>query len=313
MKYGFVIILYFSLVSSLQAQYTREEYIRKYQLLAIEEMGRSGIPASIKMGQAILESGNGNSQLSRNSNNHFGIKCKSNWKGGRVYHDDDEKNECFRAYKSVEESFLDHSNFLMGNPRYAFLFQLAPDDYKGWAKGLKEAGYATARHYDRTLIKIIEDHNLYNLDYKQALRPLAAYEGRQQVNQGMSDRITINPFNSRKVFKLNNLDAVSAREGDTYEILAQAMGMEAWELYKYNDHAEGYRPQPNEVVYIEAKHRRPARNHEYHTASEGETMHFISQMYGIKLRPLYRRNRMSSGEHPHAGDVVYLRSRKPSN
>jgi len=313
MKYGFVIILFFTLVSSMQAQYTRESYIRKYQLLAIEEMGRSGIPASIKMGQAILESGNGNSQLALRSNNHFGIKCKSTWRGGRVYHDDDEKNECFRAYKSVEESFIDHSNFLMGNPRYAFLFQLAPDDYKGWAKGLKEAGYATARHYDRTLIKIIEDHELYNLDYKQALRPLAAYEGRQQLNQGMSDRITINPFNSRKTFKLNNLEAVSAREGDTYEILAQAMGMEAWELYKYNDHAEGYRPQPNEVVYIEAKHRRPARNHEYHTATEGETMHFISQMYGIKLRPLYRRNRMSPGEQPHAGDVVYLRSRKPAN
>lgn len=313
MKQGLFLLLFITVGLTIQAQMSREQYIQRYQLLAIEEMGRSGIPASIKMAQAVLESGNGNSELSRKSNNHFGIKCKNTWKGPKVYYDDDERGECFRKYKSVEESYIDHTNFLMGNPRYAFLFTLPPDDYKGWAKGLKEAGYATARHYDRTLIKIIEDHKLYNLDYKQALRPLAAYEGRQQVNQGMSDRITINPFNSRKVFKLNNLDAVSAREGDTYEILAQAMGMEAWELYKYNDQTEGYRPQPNEVVYIEAKHRRPARNHEYHTASEGETMHFISQMYGIKLKPLYRRNRMGPGEQPRAGDVVYLRSRKPSN
>jgi flagellum-specific peptidoglycan hydrolase FlgJ len=134
-----------------QAQNAREEYIRKYQLLAIEEMGRSGIPASIKMAQAILESGNGNSELARKSNNHFGIKCKTGWKGQKVYYDDDEKGECFRKYKSVHDSYIDHTNFLMTSPRYAFLFKLPPDDYKSWAKGLKQAGYATARHYDQTL------------------------------------------------------------------------------------------------------------------------------------------------------------------
>lgn len=298
---------------TLQAQMSREQYIQKYQLLAIEEMGRSGIPASIKMAQAVLESGNGNSQLSRNSNNHFGIKCKSTWKGQRVYHDDDKKGECFRKYKSVEESYIDHTNFLMGNPRYAFLFTLPPDDYKGWAKGLKDAGYATARHYDKSLIKIIEDHQLYQLDQKQMIRPLIASTSKTPLNAGVSEKMVINPLNGRQIRKINDLKAIIAREGDTYEILAQALGLEAWELYNFNDHDGAYRPQPNEVVYIESKSRKSSKNQEYHTVSSGETMHFISQMYGIKLRPLYRRNRMSPGEQPRVGEVIYLRKKRPAN
>ncbi|MBW6535475.1 MAG: glucosaminidase domain-containing protein [Mariniphaga sp.] len=313
MKQGLILLLFIFVVLATRAQMSREQYIQRYQLLAIEEMGRSGIPASIKMAQAVLESGNGNSQLSRNSNNHFGIKCKSNWRGQRVYHDDDEKDECFRKYKSVEESYIDHTNFLMGNPRYAFLFTLPPNDYKGWAKGLKDAGYATARHYDKSLIKIIEDHQLYLLDQKQTIRPLLANSKGPSLNKGISDKMIINPFNSQKKVTINNLDAVVARKGDTYEIMAQSLGIEAWELYNFNDQDAGYRPQPNEVVYIEQKHRRASKNQEFHTVSEGETMHFISQMYGLKLNPLYRRNRMKPGEQPQTGEVVYLRKRKPAN
>lgn len=313
MKQGLFILLFLFTVLSMQAQMSREQYIQRYQLLAIEEMGRSGIPASIKMAQAVLESGNGNSELSRKSNNHFGIKCKSNWKGAKVYYDDDEKGECFRKYKSVEESYIDHTNFLMGNPRYAFLFTLPPSDYKGWAKGLREAGYATARHYDKSLVKIIEDHQLYRLDQKQTIRPMTVSPTNVPLNKGISDKMVINPFNGRQIKKINGIDAVVAREGDTYEILAQALGLEAWELYKFNDHGTGYRPQPNEVVYIKSKSRRTGKNQELHTVLEGETMHFISQMYGIKLKPLYRRNRMNSGEQPQVGEVVYLRSKKPAN
>lgn len=312
MKHRVVLFLFFITTSAIHAQHTREEYIQKYQQLVISEMVRSGIPASIKMAQALLESGNGNSELARKSNNHFGIKCKSNWKGKRVYHDDDEKGECFRKYNSVEESFIDHTNFLVGNPRYAFLFKLPPDDYKRWAKGLKEAGYATARHYDNSLIKIIEDNQLYKLDQKQAYQPMLAYADQPVINEGMTDRITINPFSGREMISINDLDAVVARTGDTYEIIAQSLEMEAWELYKFNDRAPGYRPQPNEVVYVESKNRRSARNHEYHTAGEGETMHFISQMYGIRLKPLYRRNRMKPGEQPAPGEVIYLRKRRPA-
>ena len=313
MKQGLIILLFIFVGLTTRAQFSREQYILRYQLLAIEEMGRSGIPASIKMAQAVLESGNGNSQLSRNSNNHFGIKCKSNWRGQRVYHDDDEKGECFRKYKSVEESYIDHTNFLMGNPRYAFLFTLPPDDYKGWAKGLKDAGYATARHYEKSLVKIIEDNQLYRLDQKQTIRPLLATSKSPVLNKGMSEKLTINPFNGRQTIKINDLKAVVARDGDTYEILAQSLGIEAWELYKFNDQSEGYRPLPNEVVYAEQKSRRASKNKEFHTISEGETMHFISQMYGLKLKPLYRRNRMKPGEQPQTGEVVYLRKQRPAN
>ncbi len=292
------------------AQDAREEYIRKYQLLAIEEMGRSGIPASIKMAQALLESGNGNSELARKSNNHFGIKCKTGWKGQKVYFDDDEKGECFRKYKSVQESYIDHTNFLMTSPRYAFLFKLSPEDYKSWAKGLKQAGYATARHYDQTLIKIIEDHKLYRLDYKQSFSPLASQ--RAPLNKGISDKMTINPYSRRQVVSINNLEAVVASEGDTYEILAQALGLEVWELYKFNDRKAGYTPLPNEVIYIEAKNKKADRKNRYHTVKTGETMHYISQLHGLKLKPLYRRNRMKPGEQPAPGEVIYLRKKKPS-
>ncbi len=292
------------------AQNAREEYIRNYQMLAIEEMGRSGIPASIKMAQALLESGNGKSELSRKSNNHFGIKCKIGWKGQKVYYDDDEKGECFRKYKSVQESYIDHTNFLMTSPRYAFLFKLPPEDYKSWAKGLKQAGYATAKHYDQTLIKIIEDHKLYRLDYKQSFSPLASQ--RAPLNKGISDKMTINPYNRRQVVKINNLEAVIASEGDTYEILAQALGIEAWELFKFNDREKGYSPLPNEVIYIEAKNRKASRKRQFHTVGSGETMHYISQLYGLKLKPLYRRNRMKPGEQPVPGEVIYLRKKKPS-
>ncbi len=290
---------------------TRQQYIQRYQLLAIEEMGRSGIPASIKMAQAVLESGNGNSELSRKSNNHFGIKCKTGWKGKRVFYDDDERNECFRAYNSVEESYIDHTNFLMGNQRYAFLFKLSPRDYKGWAKGLKDAGYATARHYEKSLVTIIEEEKLYLLDQKVTISPRAiTSNSNTYISNGMSEKVTINPFLGRKTIKVNNLKAIVALEGDTYEILAQSIGKEAWELYKFNDLPAGYRPQPNEVVYTEAKHKKAAKNYNFHTVSEGETMHFISQIYGIKLKPLYRRNFMKQGKEPQPGEVIWLRDKK---
>ena len=142
----------------------RESYIEEYAQLSVSEMNRSGIPASITLAQGILESGNGQSELARKSNNHFGIKCHSDWKGAKVYHDDDAKGECFRKYNKPQHSFEDHTDFLMRGSRYAFLFELDPGDYKGWAKGLKKAGYATAPEYADRLIKIIEDEMLYRFD-----------------------------------------------------------------------------------------------------------------------------------------------------
>ncbi len=310
MKAILLIISFFSFMSAGQSNPARQEYIAKYQLLAIEEMGRSGIPASIKMAQAILESGNGNSELSRKSNNHFGIKCKRSWKGGKVYYDDDRKNECFRKYKSVEASFIDHTNFLMVNPRYAFLFQLRPDDYKGWARGLKKAGYATARDYDKRLIRIIEENKLYRLDHKETINPLLAHQGNRPLNKGMTDRIRINPFKAHEILSINGLEAVVARKGDTYQVIAQELGMKDWQIYKYNDRPRGYQPKPKEVIYIERKNRRAPRNKLTHTVEKGETMHYISQLYGIRLKPLLRRNRMDEGQEPGPGEVINLRKRK---
>lgn len=143
---------------------TTVQYIEKYREVAKKEMERHGIPASITLAQGILESGSGNGELASRSNNHFGIKCHKSWRGQRVYHDDDKKQECFRKYANPIYSFSDHSLFLTGRSRYAFLFKLPKDDYKGWAKGLKKAGYATDRKYPQKLISLIERYELYAYD-----------------------------------------------------------------------------------------------------------------------------------------------------
>ena len=163
-KAGFLLpVALISFLSTAAQKQTRSDYIGMYSELAIQEMLRSGIPASITLAQGMLESDNGNSTLARRANNHFGIKCHG-WKGKKITHDDDEKNECFRKYKTVHESFADHTDFLMGSPRYSFLFELDPTDYKGWAKGLKKAGYATSPSYADLLIRIIEENDLHQFD-----------------------------------------------------------------------------------------------------------------------------------------------------
>ena len=306
----FVIIFLIFVFTNSNAQFSRAEYIRNYQLLAIEEMSRSGIPASITMAQACLESGNGNSELSKISNNHFGIKCKSYWTGKTVYYDDDEKNECFRKYSTVKESFIDHTNFLMENPRYYELFQLPPDDYIGWAKGLKKAGYATARDYDKKLISIIEEYQLYRLDYRISLDQLTASNRTRIISENISDKLTITPFSIHQITKINGVKSVIAKEGDTYEMIAQELGLEQWELYNFNDLANGYKPQPNEVVYVEPKNKKTSRNILTHMAEANETMHYISQLYGVKLKPLYRRNKMKFGTQPIIGQEILLHSKK---
>jgi LysM repeat protein len=305
-KYFLYALIFTFSISAAFAQMTRKEYIEKYQMLAIEEMNRTGIPASIKMAQACLESSNGNSELSKKSNNHFGIKCKSTWTGKTVKHDDDEKNECFRKYNSVEESYIDHSNFLVGSPRYSSLFQLQPDDYFGWAHGLKKAGYATAHDYAQRLIKIIEDNQLHRLDYRVSNDQLIVSD--TPVNsKNVSGTLSVNPFQSHQIVKRNNLKSIVARAGDTYEIIAQELGKKAWELYKFNDQPNGYRPQKNEVVYVEAKHRKALKGALTHKVEPAETMHYISQLYGIKLKPLYKRNRMKYGEQPRTEQIINLR------
>ncbi len=309
MKIIGIFLLLLTLSTASFAQLSRAEYINRWQLVAIEEMNRSGIPASITMAQGCLESGNGNSELSKKSNNHFGIKCKKNWNGKKVYYDDDRKNECFRKYKTVEESYIDHTNFLMNNPRYASLFELKPTDYKGWAKGLKKAGYATVHDYDKRLIKIIEENKLYRLDQKINYQQLAS-ASHHNINSAVSNQLTLNPYNSHQITKFNGIKSVVARSGDTYEMLAQEMGLNDWELYKFNDQRPGYRPIPNEVIYIQPKKTKSSKDKLTHRVQKGENMHYISQLYGIKLKPLYKRNRMKVGEQLRVGQLINLRKKK---
>ncbi|VAW16668.1 Hemagglutinin [hydrothermal vent metagenome] len=303
------IILFFSTIAFSQ-RLSREEYILKYQLLAIREMERSGIPASITMAQACLESADGNSELSRKSNNHFGIKCKAGWKGKKVYYDDDHHNECFRKYRHVEDSYIDHTSFLMGNYRYAFLFNYAPTDYKSWAKGLKKAGYATARDYDKKLIKIIETYKLNLLDEKIGGREIARFTQPRLAKDNAEGGFFINPYQTRKVELRNGIRSVVVRNGDTFETIAREFGLEDWEIYKFNDYHVGYKPQPNEIIYISPKKRRAQKHFPTHTVRQGESLHSISQMYGIRLHSLYRLNRIDPGQRIVVGQKLELRKRK---
>lgn len=270
-------------------------------------MNRSGVPASIKIAQACLESADGRSELARKSNNHFGIKCKSDWTGGKVYHDDDAKNECFRKYSSVEDSYRDHSNFLMDNPRYASLFKLATTDYKSWAQGLKKAGYATANHYDKTLIGIIEEYKLYRLDYRITNDKISG--SRQRRINRVDSNTELNIYQIHPVIKMNGIEAVAAKEGDSYKIIAQEFDLKNREIYRYNDQRRGYKPSVNEVVYINNKNRKTPKNLTTHSVETGETMHYISQLYGLQLRPLLKRNNMKKHEQPVQGQIIQLRNR----
>lgn len=281
---------------------TRTGYIETYSDIAIREMKRTGVPASIKMAQAILESGDGNSRLARQANNHFGVKCHD-WSGRRIYHDDDERNECFRRYTNPEESFRDHSDFLTGRSRYAGLFELDPYDYKSWAKGLKKAGYATNPSYDRLLIRIIEDNELYKLDEGAGLTTI----NRQPAETGNRISSTASDKNEREVFSRNRIRYIIAENGDNYESLTREMGLMRWELARYNDMPDNYKIQPGDMIYLQPKRIRAEKGLETHTVSQGETMRYISQLYGVRLNRLLERNFMTEGDEPSAGDIIFLR------
>jgi hypothetical protein len=286
---------------------TRSDYIATYSDLAIREMKRSGVPASIKMAQAILESGDGNSTLARNGNNHFGIKCHD-WTGRTIYHDDDMRNECFRRYSHPEESFRDHSEFLTGRARYANLFTLDPTDYKGWARGLKSSGYATNPNYDKLLIGIIEANELYKLDTGQRVP-----SGTRQVTiETVNNRKPVTSAPKREVFlSTNSIRYIIAEEGDNYESLTREKGLMKREISRYNDIPVNSSISTGDVIYLQPKRNRAERGVEQHIVNEGETMHYISQIYGIKLDRLLRMNSMKAGDEPSSGETIYLRGRNP--
>lgn len=289
---------------------TRAQYIEKYAPLAVEQMKRSGIPASITLAQACLESGDGNSRLATEANNHFGIKCHG-WNGRTIRHDDDEKDECFRKYRKVEESFSDHSDFLRYNRRYASLFELESGDYKGWAYGLKAAGYATSPSYAVALIKIIEDYGLSRYDRSEGivLPPTPAQVqtiSRVHPTKG-SPLYKISLY--REIFSRNGTAYIIAGELDSYSSLAKEYNLFKKELLGFNDLKSDAPIAAGTIVYLERKHKQSPRYLDKHVVEEGETMYALSQRYAVRLKYLYKYNGMQPGEEPQAGSIINLRKR----
>lgn len=294
---------FFSFSQPAEYKMTRSEYAEKYKDIAIKKMLEYKIPASITLAQGMLESDNGNSALAVYGNNHFGIKCHQDWEGDTYHQDDDKKDECFRKYKSVEESFEDHSVFLTTKSRYAFLFELKPTDYKGWADGLQEAGYATSRQYASALIKIIEDNKLYQYD-RMAILPI----DKKSTGKVQKQQIVKHEF-KRIIFLNNQVKCIVAQEGDTYYKIARELDMRLWQLHKYNETGQQTCLQPGDMVYLQPK-RKQSRKEEFHTARFADTMYGISQQYGIKIRHLYKMNNMHEGQEPQAGQKILLKRKR---
>ena len=295
-------------VQSLPAQVrqTREEYIDRYKSIAVAHMERYGIPASITMAQGILESDCGNSWLSLQSNNHFGIKCKRNWTGDKVYHDDDAKGECYDS-----------------------LFAYSSDDYKSWARGLKAAGYATAPDYAQRLTRIIEENQLYLLDRPDGERLYASRMGRKVTDPegwfadqssvepaaGASPaidpdnyRVTINAHNGYNVYQTNGVHYVLAKEGDTFENIGQKFRISARNLRKFNDLKDKKaQPLTGEVVYIERKKKRWEGNAHTHICRQGETAYAVGQSYAIRTRSIEKLNRLKPGSTLEKGQQIRIK------
>ncbi len=308
---SFIFILVASSVAQTQPaeeRYSRLDYISMYRGAAVKEMLISGVPASITLSQGILESGDGNSTLARKANNHFGIKCHE-WTGETFHMDDDAKGECFRSYKSVFDSYDDHSQFLKTRSRYAGLFQLDKIDYKGWAKGLKDAGYATNPKYPELLIKIIEENSLHQYDLltevpKDFDTPIV--KGETKTTQSKLESTAV--ASAGKILLHNRIKYITVQPGDTYFSICKKHEMVLWQIYKYNDLNKDDALTPGQKIYLQPK--RYNGYEEFHIVKQGETMRDISQLHGIKLKTLYKKNNMVVGTQPKVGDKLNLKSKK---
>jgi LysM repeat protein len=291
-----------------QADSSYWDYIRKWSRAAIDEMYYSKIPASITMAQALHESRYGTSELAVKANNHFGIKCQTGWDGRTYKYQDDDANTCFRHYESAAQSYRDHSDFLMSRPRYARLFQLDPYDYVGWAKGLKECGYATNPAYATILIKLVEDYKLYQLDNKQTVvEPMNSISDRQIPNfipDGVAPEA--------KVSNRNRIKFVVAARGDNIKSLTKKLDMKGWQIRAYNEIPRNQDLKAGQIVYLQPKRRQSEPSYSRHTVEKGETMYSISQTYGIRIKWLYKRNGMKFGSQPKPGQEIWLRGMKPN-
>ena len=300
MKFTFLLVFSLSALtvfSQVKKNATYQDYIEKYKDIAVEQMRTYKIPASITLAQGILESGAGRSALALRSNNHFGIKCGSSWKGKTTKHDDDKRNECFRVYSSAEESYVDHSKFLL-KARYTPLFQLNPLDYKGWARGLKACGYATSPVYAKKLIELIDTYELYLYDedeYGVSRRPVKY------------DEIKIN---IHKFFTNNDILCVKAIAGDTWESLSKELGVSSKKLLKFNEAESSVRINEGDLIYIQKKQKKADKKYKknpWHKVKTAESMYSVAQLYGIRMKNLYKMNFKSPDYTPREGDLLKIR------
>ncbi|MDR2563387.1 MAG: glucosaminidase domain-containing protein [Prevotellaceae bacterium] len=297
------LILMFAPFVSLAQTTGKQDYINKFQNIAVAQMKKSGVPASIILGQACLESGYGKSRLAVEGKNHFGIKCHNSWNGAKIYHDDDAQGECFRKYKADEESFQDHSDFLRYNKRYATLFDLNPNDYKSWAQGLKKAGYATDPKYAELLIGVIESNRLYLFDAK--ISPEIPSPSALEIMESENFLIQLN----RRIYSRNGVKYVKINEGESFAQIASEFKLSERQLLKYNELQKYDRPVAGQELYIKKKKTRADYKTPVHIAQENESMRAISQRYAVKLKSLLHYNNMKENDRPVAGQEIYLRNK----
>ena len=307
----------------LLAQTPQEKYIDTYSQVAVEEMLRSGVPASITLAQGLLESGSGQSRLATEGNNHFGIKCHKGWTGRSMKHDDDARNECFRVYDSPEQSFRDHSDFLRYRDRYKFLFDLERTDYQGWAYGLKQAGYATDPKYAGKLIKYIEDYNLSRFDIVSVEVEAALPEAPHKIEEpvavssvrsaapGEDPVLPREDFHfplTRALYSLNGVPFVYAMEGESYGSLAKYYHLFKWEILRYNDVSKDTVLDAGTVVYLQSKkNQAPEGLEKYIVSEDGEDFHTICQRFGVKEKAILKLNGLEAPVQLLEGDEIKLR------
>ncbi|HWK04057.1 MAG TPA: glucosaminidase domain-containing protein [Puia sp.] len=293
-------------------------YINTYKALSMAEMQRSGIPASIILAQGIHETEAGNSELVKKANNHFGIKCKDEWKGATIYHDDDSRGECFRSYPTAEDSYRDHSEFLRGSARYAFLFKLDPTDYEGWAYGLRKAGYATNIRYSQILIKLIKDYNLaqYTLIAMGKLSPsdevVLGGGGHKPDTAGTIQPAANYPSGQSAMnypsgeFQINKTRVIYAKAGISLLSVADQYELALSRLLEFNDMKEEDILDRDQLLFLQRKRKTGAT--EFHVVREGESLYDISQAEGVRYQDLLEMNQGTSGAQPAVGQKVYLQA-----
>ncbi len=294
------------------------KYINTYKLLAIAEMQRSGIPASIILAQGIHETQAGTSDLVIASNNHFGIKCKENWSGPVAYHDDDARGECFRSYAAAQDSYRDHSDFLSQSPRYAFLFRINPEDYESWAYGLKKAGYATNIKYSQILIKLIQDYDLqkYSLIAMGKLPPertdsvALARESNRETIEGFYDstlqKATPSASYPDGPFTINATKVIYVKSGVSLLSLSNQYTIPLARLIEFNELKQEDVLNNDQLIFLQRK--RKIGSTPFHIVQPGETIYNICQTEGIRYENILVLNRLETGEEPAPGEKIYLQS-----